>query len=130
MGKTLSLLLALVLGLVLCACGGKSTYSPNGPAPASTKSEATTPATTDQPSLGAPSEPTDAERLGVSEAELIEIEHVMNVAEWGYTRSDFERIYRLKDSEMILNPAVFVVYEVTISDGSTHRVTINRELIE
>lgn len=75
-------------------------------------------------------EVTDAERLGVSEVELRKIEHCMSVAGWNYDRSDFERIYRLKDNEMILNPATFVEYEVTIKDEGTHNLTLNRSLID
>ena len=73
---------------------------------------------------------TDAERLGVTERELSEIEHVMKVAGWEYTREDFERIYRLKDAEMTLNPAVFAQYEVTVRDGQTHDVMLNLSLVE
>ena len=72
----------------------------------------------------------DAERLGVSEKELGVIEHVMSVAGWDFARDDFERIYRLKDSEMVLNPATFVEYDVSIFDGETHRITVNKDLVE
>lgn len=81
-------------------------------------------------SSGSMMEVSDAERLGVSEKELSEIERVMELAGWDYSSKDFERIYRLKDSEMTLNPANFVEYEVSIIDGPTQRVTINRNLIE
>lgn len=72
----------------------------------------------------------DAERLGVFEEELGVIEHVMSVAGWDYDRDDFERIYRLKDSEMVLNPANFVEYDVSLFDGETHRVTVNKDLLD
>lgn len=75
-------------------------------------------------------EQTDAERLGVTEKVLSEIEHVMSVAGWEYTREDFERIYRLKEDEMALNPAVYAQYEVTVRDGQTHDLTLRLDLIE
>ena len=72
----------------------------------------------------------DAERLGVTDVELRWLEHSMLNAGWDYDRTDFERVYRLKENEMLLNPAVFVQYEVTIKDGTTHKVTLNRSLLE
>lgn len=77
-----------------------------------------------------PEEVTETERLGVSETELAEIESVMRVAGWEYDRTDFERVYRLKDEEMAMNPAVYAEYDVTLVDGLTHRVTLNRKLID
>ena len=53
----------------------------------------------------------------------------MSVAGWEYDRDDFERIYRLKDSEMTLNPATFIEYDVSIVDGETHRMTVNKDLV-
>ena len=86
--------------------------------------------TTIETTIETVTELTDAERLGVSEKELEVIEYVMSVAGWEYERGDFERIYRLKESEMILNPATFAVYDVSIFDGETHRVNINKTLLD
>ena len=69
------------------------------------------------------------ENFNVTEVELQEIEHCMRISGWNYSRADFERVYRLKDEEMILNPAIFAEYEVTIKDGTTQTVTINKSLI-
>ena len=33
-------------------------------------------------------------------------------------------------SEMVLNPATFIEYDVSIFDGETHRLTVNRDLVE
>ena len=73
---------------------------------------------------------TDTERLGVTEAELVEIERVMKITGSDFAREDFERIYRLKDEEMMANPAQFAEYEVTIKGGKTHSLTLNRALID
>lgn len=80
--------------------------------------------------VGVEDELTDAERLGVSETVLSEIESVMRVAGWDFDRKDFERIYRLKDEEMTMNPAQFVEYEVTIKGGKTHSLTLSRVLVD
>lgn len=74
-------------------------------------------------------EMSDAERLGVSEKLLGEIEHIMGVAGYEYTREDITRIYRLTPEQMTLNPSVFAEYDVTVSDGTTHHININLDLI-
>lgn len=76
------------------------------------------------------SELTDAERLGVSETELSVLEDAMRMADWDYTRKDFERVYRLTDDEMAMNPANYAEYEVTIRDGKTHTITVKRNLVD
>lgn len=118
------LIVGIIIGGVLNALededspSGDTTYDPTPTIAIETATPEPTP------------ELSDAERLGVSEKELAVIEHVMSVAGWEYDRDDFERIYRLKESEMTLNPATFIEYDVSIVDGETHRMTVNKDLVE
>lgn len=128
------LIIFLIIGIII---GGVLTALEDDTSPKETQeivSTSPSPETTIETTPEATAEPTlelsDAERLGISEKELGVIEHVMSVAGWDYDRDDFERIYRLKDSEMTLNPATFIEYDVSIFDGETHRVTVNKDLVE